>query len=206
MKPLWASVFMMLAMFLQSSAERAQRRWVRTALRPRAAPGHSRDLGQPRGRVPAPCPLQPSQGDKLASIPYSHCSSGRPAPWGHCLCPSAPQQPGVSAGPPAPRHHLSVRPRCTGTAPRPGLEAALPRPCPAAVSLCPPAQCSLWDAAMGMERNGSVPTSRIHAGPPAVGQKPPPCEPSTSHSVYGCLTPCPQRSCPCSSAGAVAAR
>lgn len=165
MKPLWASVFMMLAMFLQSSAERAQRRWVRTALRPQAAPGHSRDLGQPRGRVPAPCPLQPSQGDKLTSTPYSHCSSGCPAPRGHCLCPRAPQRRGASAGPPAPRHHLSVRPRCTGTAPRPGLGAALPRPCPAAMSLCPPAQCLLWGAATGMDRNGSVPTSQIHAGP-----------------------------------------
>lgn len=29
MKPLWASVFMMLAMFLQSSKEKAQRYWVR---------------------------------------------------------------------------------------------------------------------------------------------------------------------------------
>lgn len=29
MKPLWASVFMMLAMFLQSSKEKAQRCWVR---------------------------------------------------------------------------------------------------------------------------------------------------------------------------------
>lgn len=45
MKPLWASVFMMLAMFLQSSAERAQRHRVREGLVQLTLPGLRPQLG-----------------------------------------------------------------------------------------------------------------------------------------------------------------
>lgn len=48
MKPLWASVFMMLAMFLQSSAERAQRHRVREG------PVRRHRLGCVSSRAPAP--------------------------------------------------------------------------------------------------------------------------------------------------------
>lgn len=88
MKPLWASVFMMLAMFLQSSAERAQRRWVRTALRPRAAPGHSRDLGQPQGR-----PRVPSSPAKGTSWPRSPTATAPQGVQPHGVTASAPVLP-----------------------------------------------------------------------------------------------------------------
>lgn len=132
------------------------------------------------GAARPPCPLQPNQGDKLTSTPYSHCSSGLPAPlrgspaaWGERRAPISPSPPLGTA----PLHGDGPTARTGGW---PGA-AALPRPCPAAVSLCPPAHCSLWGAATEMYRNSSVPMSRIQAGPPAVGQQLLPCDPSTSY-------------------------
>lgn len=71
MKPLWASVFMMLAMFLQSSAERAQRHRVREGLAQR------RHLGCVPSWAPAP---QPSPCEPSAhTAPWPHQGWGCPA-------------------------------------------------------------------------------------------------------------------------------
>lgn len=58
MKPLWASVFMMLAMFLQSSAERAQRHRVREDL---ARPHRLRCVPTPGSSEPT-ARTAPAQG------------------------------------------------------------------------------------------------------------------------------------------------
>lgn len=75
MKPLWASVFMMLAMFLQSSAERTQRCRVRATIR-LGAVGTSSETPTVQLRAQPLCPHQ-------SQVPWS--SVGRV--WG----PLAPQ-------------------------------------------------------------------------------------------------------------------
>lgn len=86
MKPLWASVFMMLAMFLQSSAEKAQRCWVRATIplgafgsssksHAGAVPGAARppSLGDAGGAVQlhARGPCVPTSLGTLSQVPCS---------------------------------------------------------------------------------------------------------------------------------------
>lgn len=70
MKPLWASVFMMLAMFLQSSAERAQTRQVRATIRLGAAGSSSEShAGAVQLQAQPLCPHQPKHCPKSLQVP-----------------------------------------------------------------------------------------------------------------------------------------
>jgi len=104
MKPLWASVFMMLAMFLQSSAERAQRCWVRATIPPGLSPkphrqGCAWSCTVPRVPKEVLCPHQSKHS-----------------------VPSASQWCWVSPLLSSTGHlHPSTAPRCAGMDPCPGL-------------------------------------------------------------------------------------
>lgn len=164
MKPLWASVFMMLAMFLQSSAEKAQRCRVRATI-PLGAFGSSSESHA--GAVPGAA-RPPSLGDV----------GGCAAPGTQPLCPhqsrhsvpSALQWCGVSAASPALATCVPLRPRaalgwihaqdpeaCLGQWHGPGCWRTHPRVLQART--CPTARGEPVDG------EGSVPASWTHAGP-----------------------------------------
>lgn len=172
MKPLWASVFMMLAMFLQSSAERAQTRPVRATIRLGAA-GLSSESHAGAMQLQA----QPSVPTSPSTVP-SHCKCPAGV-WGECGLPST-------------AHLLRVWP-CTalGRIHGPDLEACLGQwHCPGYWLTRP---WVLLAAACPTARGEPVGRSCKLGSrwPPAPDQQLLPCKPSASLPSLLLQQPCP---------------
>lgn len=98
MKPLWASVFMMLAMFLQSSKEKAERYWVRGMILTGAGASSESRAGPVSLPVQVLCPKDPAvmwRDCRVPTLSTGHlhpimtqcCTEMDPCPrpegWGH---------------------------------------------------------------------------------------------------------------------------